>query len=165
MNEPADMFSFVKWIRFIILIISLNLLLTFFLTFSLVVHKWGPEQLSSRINQMTSFMPFAWRAYITTDHPVAMAGHAQKGVAWELLTGVRSEGQKGKGHQQLDSAQEEQRLRKEHGGGHHQWVSGLNSALTLNWVVTKGWRWPFAQNLHCPGCLADKRYNIEDLHV
>lgn len=49
-----------------------------------------------------------------------MAGSAQKGVAWELLTGVRSEGQKGKGHQQLDSAQEEQRLRKEHGGGHRQ---------------------------------------------
>lgn len=82
-------------------------------------------------------MPFAWRAYITTDHPVAMAGSAQKGVAWELLAGVRSEGQKGKGHQQLDSAQEEQRLRKDHGGGHHQWVSGLNRALTLNCVVTK----------------------------
>lgn len=49
-----------------------------------------------------------------------MAGSAQKGVAWELLTGVRSEGQKGKGYQQLDSAQEALRLRKELGGGHHQ---------------------------------------------
>lgn len=70
---------------------------------------------------MMSFMPFAWRAYIiTTDHRVAIAGSAQKGVAWELLTEVRSEGQKGKGRQQLDSTQEEPRLRTKHRGGHHQ---------------------------------------------
>lgn len=44
-----------------------------------------------------------------------MANFTQKGVAWERLAEVRSEGQEVRDHQQLDNTQEERRVRKEQG--------------------------------------------------
>lgn len=44
-----------------------------------------------------------------------MANFTQKGVAWERLAEVRSEGQEVREHQQLDNTQEERRVRKELG--------------------------------------------------
>lgn len=51
----------------------------------------------------------------TTDHCVTVTTFTQKGVAWERLFEVRSEGHEVRDHQQLDNTQEERRVRKEQG--------------------------------------------------
>lgn len=71
----------------------------------------------------------------SSDQGVAMARWTQKGVAWERVqgSGVRVRGVKG--HSQLDSTQEEARVRKEGGKvwffflgppSGHQWTLTLN---------------------------------------
>ncbi|KAK2903269.1 hypothetical protein Q8A67_007982 [Cirrhinus molitorella] len=57
-----------------------------------------------------------------------MANFTQKGVAWERLTEVRSEGQEVRDHQQLDNTQEERRFQAEktvgRGAGPGSFLSG-----------------------------------------
>lgn len=67
--------------------------------------------LRDALNQNASLI-----ACSTTDHCVTAATLTQKGVAWERLFEVRSEGHEVRDHQQLDNTQEERRVRKERGG-------------------------------------------------
>lgn len=67
-----------------------------------------------------------------------MANFTQKGVAWERLAEVRSEGQEVRDHQQLDNTQEERRVRKEQGAvGLQLLTQGFNKTLTLNCIIIK----------------------------
>ncbi len=67
-----------------------------------------------------------------------MANFTQKGVAWERLAEVRSEGQEVRDHQQLDNTQEERRVRKEQGRWDCScWHRGFNKTLTLNCIIIK----------------------------
>ncbi|CAM4698768.1 unnamed protein product [Leuciscus chuanchicus] len=79
-------------------------------------------------------------AYITTDHCVAIANFTQKGVAWERLAEVRSEGQEVRDHQQLDNTQEEKRVRKEQGVvGLQLLTQGLQQDINIELRNNKGY--------------------------
>lgn len=69
-----------------------------------------------------------------------MANFTQKGVAWERLSEVRSEGQEVRDHQQLDNTQEERRVRKEQGAvGLQLLTQGLQQDINIELRNNKGY--------------------------
>ncbi len=69
-----------------------------------------------------------------------MANFTQKGVAWERLAEVRSEGQEVRDHQQLDNTQEERRVRKEQGAvGLQLLTQGLQQDINIELRNNKGY--------------------------
>lgn len=69
-----------------------------------------------------------------------MANFTQKGVAWERLAEVRSEGQEVREHQQLDNTQEERRVRKELGAvGLQLLTQGLQQDINIELRNNKGY--------------------------
>lgn len=69
-----------------------------------------------------------------------MANFTQKGVAWERLAEVRSEGQEVGDHQQLDNTQEERRVRKEQGAvGLQLLTQGLQQDINIELRNNKGY--------------------------
>lgn len=69
-----------------------------------------------------------------------MANFTQKGVAWERLAEVRSEGQEVREHQQLDNTQEERRVRKEQGAvGLQLLTQGLQQDINIELRNNKGY--------------------------